>query len=68
MMMQFLVLGVACCLISVLWLAVSTLSKPIYNKMSNVWEEDPAKRQMLHICVGLIIIVAFFAGLMFCFC
>lgn len=66
--MQFVVLGAACVLITLLWSAVSVLSKPIYNKMSNVWEEDPAKRQMLHICIGLIIIAAFFAGLMFCFC
>lgn len=41
----------------------NVLNKPIYNKMSNVWEDDPVGRSMANMTVATMIIIAFLIGL-----
>jgi hypothetical protein len=40
------------------------LNKPIYNKMSNVWHDDPQGRSMADATLIIMIAIAFFMGLL----
>jgi len=40
------------------------LNKPIYNKMSNVWQDDPQGRSMADATLMIMIAIAFFMGLL----
>jgi hypothetical protein len=52
-------------IIGFLFLVHNAMSKPIYNKMSNVWEDDPQGRQYSNITIMAMLFIAFFLGLMF---
>jgi len=49
--------------IGVLFLLQNAFSKPIYNKMSNVWQDDSEGRQIAHLMIFAMIIIAFLLGL-----
>ena len=40
------------------------LNKPIYNKMHNVWHDDPYGRTIADICIIIAIVTAFIIGLL----
>jgi len=48
-----------------LFLVNNAMSKPIYNKMSNVWEDDPEGRKYANITIVAMMFISFFIGLMF---
>ena len=54
------ILGVA--LIAFLFLVHSTMIKPIYNKMHNVWEEDKEGRNIANFTLIVMLIIAFVLG------
>lgn len=51
-------------LIIVLFVLQSAFSKPVYNKMSNVWEEDETGRQMSNMMIIGMTIIGFLLGLL----
>lgn len=50
--------------IIVLFLLQNAFSKPIYNKMSNVWQDDQEGRQIAHLMIIGMIIIGFLLGLL----
>lgn len=57
------IIGLA--ILGFLFLVNNAMSKPIYNKMSNVWEDDPEGRKYSNITLIVMMFIAFFMGLMF---
>jgi hypothetical protein len=47
-----------------LFLVHNAMSKPIYNKMSNVWEDDPIGRYYSNVTIAAMLFIAFIMGLM----
>lgn len=41
-----------------------TLNKPIYNKMHNVWQDDPYGRRIADTCIIIAITTAFIIGIL----
>lgn len=52
-------------LIGVLFLINNAMSKPLYNKMHNVWEEDPEGKKYANMTLVLMLFIAFMMGLLF---
>jgi uncharacterized membrane protein SpoIIM required for sporulation len=52
-------------IIGVLFLINNAMSKPLYNKMHNVWEEDPEGKKYANITLIVMLFIAFFLGTMF---
>lgn len=50
--------------IVILFLLQNAFSKPVYNKMSNVWQDDQEGRQMAHIMIVAMIVIGFFLGIL----
>lgn len=50
--------------IVILFLLQNAFSKPVYNKMSNVWQDDHEGRQMAHIMIVAMIIIGFLLGIL----
>jgi hypothetical protein len=48
-----------------LFLINNAMSKPLYNKMHNVWEEDPEGKKYANMTLVVMLFIAFFMGLMF---
>jgi Na+(H+)/acetate symporter ActP len=48
-----------------LFLVNNAMSKPLYNKMHNVWEEDPEGKKYANITLVVMLLIAFFTGVMF---
>ena len=48
-----------------LFLVQNAFSKPIYNKIHNVWDDDPEGRKIANFTTIVMLIIAFFMGLMF---
>ena len=48
-----------------LFLVNNAMSKPLYNKIHNVWEEDPEGKKYANITLIVMLLIAFFMGLMF---
>jgi hypothetical protein len=63
--MKVIVFFIGILIIGFLFLVHNAMSKPIYNKMSNVWEDDPQGRQYSQITIMTMLFIAFFLGLMF---
>ena len=51
-------------ILGVLFLIHNAMNKPIYNKMSNVWEDDPEGRKYANISLVIMMIISFIIGLM----
>lgn len=62
---KFIVFLFAMCILGFLFLVHNAMNKPIYNKMSNVWEDDPEGRKYSNITLIVMLFIAFFMGLMF---
>ena len=52
-------------IIGFLFLVNNAMSKPIYNKMHNVWEEDPEGKKYANLTLIIMLFIAFFLGIMF---
>jgi len=50
--------------IIVLFMLQNAFSKPVYNKMSNVWQDDEEGRQIAHFMIGAMIFIGFLLGLL----
>ena len=50
--------------IAVLFFLQNAFSKPIYNKMSNVWQDDQEGRQIAHFMIGAMIVIGFLLGIL----
>jgi|LakMenEpi03Aug12_release.lakeMendotaPanAssembly.Ray.scaffolds.fasta_scaffold20534_15 hypothetical protein len=48
-----------------LFLVNNAMSKPLYNKIHNVWEEDPEGKKYANLTLTVMLFIAFFMGLMF---
>jgi hypothetical protein len=48
-----------------LFLVNNAMSKPLYNKIHNVWEEDPEGKKYANLALTVMLFIAFFMGLMF---
>ena len=51
--------------IGFLFLVHNTMSRPLYNKIHNVWEEDPEGKKYANITLVVMLLIAFFTGMMF---
>ena len=61
-MVKIIVFLVGSLVLFVLFLMQEAFSKPIYNKMSNIWEEDSYGRLMAKLMILAMIIIAFIMG------
>jgi Na+(H+)/acetate symporter ActP len=48
-----------------LFLVNNAMSKPLYNKIHNVWEEDPEGKKYANITLMFMLIISFLLGIMF---
>jgi hypothetical protein len=63
--MKFILFLIGIMLIGFLFLVHNAMSRPVYNKMSNVWEDDPKGRQFSQITIMAMLFIAFLLGSMF---
>lgn len=61
--MKVLVFIAGVFLLYLLFLVQNAFSKPVYNKMSNVWEDDPIGRKFHNSIIIAMVIIAFMIGL-----
>ena len=64
MMLKAILFVVGLITIAVLFLLQNAFSKPVYNKMSNVWQDDSEGRQIAHLMIGAMVIIAFLLGIL----
>ena len=48
-----------------LFLVNNAMSRPLYNKMHNVWEEDPEGKKYANITLVFMLLISFLLGIMF---
>lgn len=63
MIVKAIVFIIALGILGVLFLVHNAMNKPVYNKMSNVWEDDLEGRKYSNITLILMLLIAFFLGL-----
>jgi Na+(H+)/acetate symporter ActP len=51
--------------IGMLFLIQNAFTRPIYNKMHNMWHDDPEGRKIGNIVIALMVLIGFLLGLMF---
>ena len=61
-MIDFMIACIGTIVIGFSFLLHNALTKPIYNKMSNVWQDDPVGRQYANILLVIMLAVAFYLG------
>ena len=52
-------------IIGFLFVVHNAMSRPLYNKIHNVWEEDPEGKKYANITIVVMLLIAFFTGMMF---
>jgi Na+(H+)/acetate symporter ActP len=52
-------------IIGFLLIVHNAMSRPLYNKIHNVWEEDPEGKKYANITLVVMLLIAFFTGMMF---
>ena len=60
---NILILVIGFSLLGLMFLVQNAFSKPVYNKMSNVWEDDPVGRKFHNAVIITMVIIAFIMGL-----
>ena len=48
--------------VAFLWLSSINLTKPYYNHVYHIWEEDKAARQLSNIAIFLMLVIVFTIG------
>jgi len=61
-MIHFLIAFFGTLVIGFLFLIHNAMTKPIYNKISNVWEDDPQGRRFANITLVFMLLIAFYLG------
>lgn len=61
-MIHFLIAFFGTLIIGFLFLIHNAMTKPIYNKISNVWEDDPQGRRFANITLVFMLLIAFYLG------
>jgi|31_taG_2_1085359.scaffolds.fasta_scaffold02704_5 hypothetical protein len=51
-------------IILILFFLAKAFNKPIYNKMHNVWHDDPYGRTIADGCIIIALLIAFLLGLL----
>jgi len=51
--------------IGFLFLVQNAMTKPIYNKMHNMWHDDPEGRKIANITLVVMLFIAFYLGTLF---
>ena len=51
--------------IGFLFLVHNAMTKPIYNKMHNMWYDDPEGRKIANITLVVMLFIAFYLGTLF---
>ena len=64
-MIKGIVFIISILVIGFLLIVHNAMSKPLYNKIHNVWEEDPEGKKYANITIVVMLLIAFFTGLMF---
>ena len=64
-MIQGIVFILSVLVIGFLFVVHNAMSRPLYNKMHNVWEEDPEGKKYANITLIVMLLIAFFTGVMF---
>jgi uncharacterized membrane protein len=62
MVMKLITFCIGIIILMVLSVFQNAFSKPIYNKMSNVWEEDSYGRMVSNLLIVAMLIIAFIMG------
>ena len=63
MITQAIFISILLALIIILFHLHKNYTKPVYNKIHNVWEEDPTKTEMANGILVVMLLLAFFVGL-----
>jgi hypothetical protein len=61
-MIHFIAAFIGTIIIGFSFLLHNALTKPIYNKMSNIYEDDPTGRQYANLLLCVMLAVAFYLG------
>lgn len=61
-MIHFLIAFFGTLVIGFLFLIHNAMTKPIYNKISNVWEDDLQGRRFANITLVFMLLIAFYLG------
>lgn len=61
-MINFMLAFIGTIIIGFSFLLHNALTKPIYNKMSNVWQDDPVGRQYANLLLVIMLLIAFYLG------
>lgn len=64
-MIQGIVFILSVLVIGFLFIVHNAMSRPLYNKIHNVWEEDPEGKKYANITLVVMLLIAFFTGMMF---
>lgn len=64
-MIQGIVFILSVLVIGFLFIVHNAMSRPLYNKIHNVWEEDPEGKKYANITLIVMLLIAFFTGMMF---
>jgi len=64
MMLKGILFLVGTLAIVILFLLQNAFSKPVYNKMSNVWQDDHEGRQMAHMMIIIMVVIGFLLGIL----
>lgn len=63
MMGTIFIIGVL--VLGFLFLVHNAMTKPIYNKMHNMWHDDPEGRKIANITLMVMLFIAFYLGTLF---
>ena len=63
MISKAIVFMVAIGILGFLFLVHNAMNKPIYNRMSNVWEDDPEGRKYANMTLIFMMFISFVLGL-----
>ena len=64
MLVKTILLVLTLMFVGFLWISSINLTKPYYNHIYHIWEEDKAARQLSNIAIALMLAIMFFLGYM----
>lgn len=64
-MMTGIIFIIGILVLGFLFLVHNAMTKPIYNKMHNMWHDDPEGRKVANITLMVMLFIAFYLGTLF---
>lgn len=64
-MMTGIIFIIGVLVLGFLFLVHNAMTKPIYNKMHNMWHDDPEGRKIANITLMVMLFIAFYLGTLF---